>query len=143
MMNKYYYKDTKIEIMEGDSVYVYDNNHKVYEITSFNIGVWEGTCVITYHNDLSGFGKILFDNLTFIRRKETVSVVDRYIGYGKQLDLPSGRVGIELTINNLKELVDELEKSNKVSVMVLPVKPENVTAWRTHSVKISENKYKK
>jgi hypothetical protein len=29
---------------------------------------------------------------------------ERYIGYGKLLDLPSGRVGIELTLNNLKEL---------------------------------------
>jgi len=67
---------------------------------------------------------------------------DRYIGYGKQLDLPSGRVGIELTINNLKELVAELEKTDKTTVLVLPVKPENVTSWRTHSVKISENKYK-
>lgn len=67
---------------------------------------------------------------------------DRYIGYGKQLDLPSGRVGVELTINNLKELVEELGKSGKTTVLVLPVKPENVTSWRTHSVKIGENKYK-
>jgi hypothetical protein len=67
---------------------------------------------------------------------------ERYIGYGKLLDLPSGRVGIELTLNNLKELVIEMEKLDRVKILVLPVKEHNVTEWRTHSVKIGESKYK-
>lgn len=67
---------------------------------------------------------------------------ERYIGYGKQLDLPSGRVGIELTLNNLKELMIEMEKLGNVKILVLPVKPHNVTDWRTHSVKVGESKYK-
>ena len=68
---------------------------------------------------------------------------ERYIGYGKLLDLPSGRVGVELTINNLEELLKAMEEGKtKVKILVLPVKPENVTEWRTHSVKIGESKYK-
>lgn len=67
---------------------------------------------------------------------------ERYIGYGKLLDLPSGRVGIELTLNQLKELIIEMEFKDKIKILVLPVKPHNVTSWRTHSVKIGESKYK-
>jgi hypothetical protein len=67
---------------------------------------------------------------------------ERYIGYGKLLDLPSGRVGIELTLNNLKELVIEMVKLDRVKILVLPVKEHNVTEWRTHSVKVGESKYK-
>lgn len=67
---------------------------------------------------------------------------ERYIGYGKLLDLPSGRVGIELTLNNLKELIIEMEKLGNIKILVLPVKGHNVTDWRTHSVKIGESKYK-
>lgn len=67
---------------------------------------------------------------------------ERYIGYGKLLDLPSGRVGLELTLNNLKELIIEMEKLDKVKILVLPVKEHNITDWRTHSVKVGESKYK-
>lgn len=67
---------------------------------------------------------------------------ERYIGYGKLLDLPSGRVGLELTLNNLKELIIEMESSNKIKILVLPVKDHNITQWRTHSVKVGESKYK-
>lgn len=67
---------------------------------------------------------------------------ERYIGYGKLLDLPSGRVGLELTLNQLEELVKEMQTSDRVKILVLPVKPENVTEWRSHSVKIGESKYK-
>ena len=67
---------------------------------------------------------------------------ERYIGYGKLLDLPSGRVGLELTLNNLKELIIEMEKLDKVKILVLPVKEHNITEWRTHSVKVGESKYK-
>lgn len=69
---------------------------------------------------------------------------ERYIGYGKLLELPSGRVGIELTLNQLEELYLEIgERGNKkIKILVLPVKPHNVTNWRTHSVKIGESKYK-
>ena len=67
---------------------------------------------------------------------------ERYIGYGKLLDLPSGRVGLERTLNDLKELVIEMEKTDRVKILVLPVKEHNVTEWRTHSVKIGESKYK-
>ena len=68
--------------------------------------------------------------------------IERYIGYGKLLDLPSGRIGIELTLNNLKELIIEMEKTDKPKILVLPVKEHNVTEWRTHSVKVGESKYK-
>lgn len=71
-----------------------------------------------------------------------MSNTERYIGYGKLLDLPSGRVGLELTLNDLKELVKEMETESKVKILVLPVKNHNVTSWRTHSVKIGESKYK-
>lgn len=67
---------------------------------------------------------------------------ERYIGYGKLLNLPSGRVGIELTLNDLTELVKEMETSKRIKVLVLPVKPHNVTDFRTHSVKIGESIYK-
>lgn len=67
---------------------------------------------------------------------------ERYIGYGKLLDLPSGRVGLELTLNNLKELIIEMEQTDRVKILVLPVKEHNVTEWRTHSVKVGESKYK-
>lgn len=67
---------------------------------------------------------------------------ERYIGYGKLLDLPSGRVGIELTLNDLTELIKEMETSKRIKILVLPVKPHNVTEWRTHSVKVGESKYK-
>lgn len=67
---------------------------------------------------------------------------ERYIGYGKLLDLPSGRVGLELTLNNLKELIIEMETSDKIKILVLPVKDHNITIWRTHSVKVGESKYK-
>lgn len=67
---------------------------------------------------------------------------ERYIGYGKLLELPSGRVGLELTLNNLRELVIEMEKTDKPKILVLPVKEYNVTDWRTHSVKVGESKYK-
>lgn len=68
--------------------------------------------------------------------------LERYIGYGKLLDLPSGRVGVELTLNNLKELIIEMEQTDRVKILVLPVKEHNVTEWRTHSVKVGESKYK-
>ena len=61
---------------------------------------------------------------------------DRYIGYGKLLNLPSGRVGLELTLNQLEELVKEMKVTSKIKILVLPVKPHNVTEWRTHSVKV-------
>lgn len=73
---------------------------------------------------------------------------EKYIGYGKLLNLPSGRVGLELTLNDLKLLIEEAENqvlfTNKknLKILVLPVKPHNVTEWRTHSVKIRESKYK-
>lgn len=67
---------------------------------------------------------------------------ERYIGYGKLLDLPSGRVGLELTLNDLRELIKEMEVTDRVKILVLPVKPHNVTIWRTHSVKVGESKYK-
>lgn len=67
---------------------------------------------------------------------------DRYIGFGKLLDLPSGRVGIELTLNDVTELLEELKTTNKPKVLVLPLKPENVSDWRTHSVKVGESKYR-
>lgn len=68
--------------------------------------------------------------------------IERYIGYGKLLSLPSGRVGIELTLNDVKELLKELETNPKPKILVLPVKAHNVTEWRTHSVKVGESKYK-
>lgn len=61
---------------------------------------------------------------------------ERYIGYGLELKLPSGRTGIELTLNNLEELTKEMKSSNRIKILVLPVKPHNVTDWRTHSVKV-------
>lgn len=67
---------------------------------------------------------------------------ERYIGYGKLLDLPSGRVGLELTLNDLTELVKEMQCSQRIKILVLPVKPHNVTEWRTHSVKVGESRYK-
>ena len=67
---------------------------------------------------------------------------ERYIGYGKLLSLPSGRVGIELTLNDLTELIKEMETNSRIKILVLPVKPHNVTEWRTHSVKVGESKYK-
>lgn len=68
---------------------------------------------------------------------------EKYVGYGKLLDLPSGRVGLELTLNNLEELHKAMEEGKtRVKILVLPVKPENVTDWRTHSVKVGESKYK-
>lgn len=67
---------------------------------------------------------------------------ERYIGYGQLLNLPSGRVGIELTLNDLTELIKEMETSKRIKILVLPVKPHNVTSWRTHSVKLGESKYK-
>lgn len=67
---------------------------------------------------------------------------ERYIGYGKLLNLPSGRVGLEITLNDLKELIIEMEKTNKPKILVLPVKEHNITEWRTHSVKVGESKYK-
>ena len=68
---------------------------------------------------------------------------EKYVGYGKLLDLPSGRVGLELILNNLEELHKAMEEGKtRVKILVLPVKPENVTDWRTHSVKVGESKYK-
>jgi hypothetical protein len=70
---------------------------------------------------------------------------ERYIGYGNLLDLPSGRVGLQLTLNQLEELYKEVKEKgggNPIKILVLPVKPENVTSWRTHSVKVGESKYK-
>ena len=72
---------------------------------------------------------------------------ERYIGYGKLLELPSGRVGIELSLNNLHEIYNEIQRirgttERNMKILVLPVKPHNVTEWRTHSVKIGESKYK-
>jgi len=67
---------------------------------------------------------------------------ERYIGYGKLLDLPSGRVGLELTLNQIEELVKEMQTSKRIKILVLPVKTHNVTEWRTHSVKVGESKYK-
>lgn len=72
---------------------------------------------------------------------------ERYIGYGKLLELPSGRVGLELTLNDLEELYEEMRRVSeddkpRVKILVLPVKPHNVTDWRTHSIKIGESKYK-
>lgn len=67
---------------------------------------------------------------------------ERYIGYGKLLDLPSGRVGLELTLNDLTELIKEMESKDKIKILVLPVKEHNLTNWRSHSVKIGESKYK-
>jgi hypothetical protein len=68
---------------------------------------------------------------------------ERYIGYGKLLDLPSKRVGIELTLNQLEELVEEMKTQKRIKILVLPIKDHNITEWRTHSVKIGESKYKK
>lgn len=68
---------------------------------------------------------------------------DKYIGYAKQLDLPSGRLGLELTLNQLEELVKEMKTSQRIKILVLPCKPHNVTEWRTHTVKIGESKYRK
>lgn len=68
---------------------------------------------------------------------------ERYIGYGKLLDLPSGRVGLELTLNQLEELVKEMKTEKRVKILVLPVKTHNITDWRTHSVKVGESKYRK
>lgn len=73
---------------------------------------------------------------------------EKYIGYGKLLNLPSGRVGLELTLNDFKLLLEEIENAiifsekKNLKILVLPVKPHNVTDWRTHSVKIGESKYK-
>lgn len=74
---------------------------------------------------------------------------EKYLGYGKFLDLPSGRVGIELTLNQVKDLYEEIQRQGaidkdkiKIKILVLPVKPHNVTNWRTHSVKLGESKYK-
>lgn len=67
---------------------------------------------------------------------------ERYIGYGNLLQLPSGRVGIELTLNDLTELIKEMETTDKIKILVLPVKPHNVKSWRTRSVKVGESKYK-
>jgi len=67
---------------------------------------------------------------------------ERYIGYGLLLNLPSGRVGIELTLNDLTELKKEMEVSDRIKILVLPVKEHNVKVWRTHSVKVGESKYK-
>lgn len=67
---------------------------------------------------------------------------ERYIGYGVLLNLPSGRVGIELTLNDLTELKKEMETTNRVKILVLPVKEHNITEWRTHSVKVGESKHK-
>lgn len=67
---------------------------------------------------------------------------ERYIGYGNLLSLPSGRVGLELTLNDLTELITEMKTSNRIKILVLPVKEHNITNWRTHSVKIGESKYK-
>lgn len=72
---------------------------------------------------------------------------ERYIGYGNLLDLPSGRVGLELTLNDLTELLKEIQEVQKnplkkIKILVLPVKEHNVTSWRTHSVKVGESKYK-
>lgn len=71
-----------------------------------------------------------------------MSNTETYIGYGKLLDLPSGRVGLELTLNDLTELIEEMKTQSKIKILVLPVKPHNVTNWRTHSVKVGESKYK-
>lgn len=71
-----------------------------------------------------------------------MSNTERYIGYGKLLDLPSGRVGLELTLNDLTELIEEMKTQSKIKMLVLPVKPHNVTNYRTHSLKIGESKYK-
>lgn len=64
---------------------------------------------------------------------------ERYIGYGRLLNLPSGRVGLELTLNNLIELVKEMENSSRIKILVLPVKEHNITNWRTHSVKVGQS----
>lgn len=68
---------------------------------------------------------------------------DRYLGYGRLLNLPSGRVGLELTLNQLEELVKEMKEESKISVLVLPLKPQNVNEWRSHSVKLGKSKYRK
>jgi hypothetical protein len=72
---------------------------------------------------------------------------EKYIGYAKLLDLPSGRIGLQVTVNNIKALYDELmtkeDETDKIHILVLPVKPHNVTDWRSHSVKISKDKYTK
>jgi hypothetical protein len=78
---------------------------------------------------------------------KTTESEERYIGYGKLLDLPSGRVGIELTINDLTHIMTEVTKmldgkQKNIKMLVLPVKPENVKEYKTHSVKIGESKYK-
>lgn len=67
---------------------------------------------------------------------------ERYIGYGKLLDLPSGRVGLELTLNDLTELIEEMKTQNRIKILVLPVKTHNIKSWRTHSVKVGESKHK-
>lgn len=67
---------------------------------------------------------------------------ERYIGYGNLLKLPSGRVGLELTLNDLTELKREMETNSKIKILVLPVKEHNVTVWKSHSVKVGESKYK-
>lgn len=68
---------------------------------------------------------------------------EKYIGYGIELKLPSGRVGLELTLNDLTALIKAMETSKRIKILVLPVKPQNVKEWRTHSVKVGESKYRK
>jgi len=67
---------------------------------------------------------------------------ERYIGYGNLLELPSGRIGLELTLNDLRELIKEMETKDKIKILVLPLKPHNVTSYKSHSVKVGESKYK-
>jgi hypothetical protein len=67
---------------------------------------------------------------------------ERYIGYANLLNLPSKRIGLEVTLNQLEELIIEMKNTNKVKILILPLKPHNVTTYKSHSVKISNNKYK-
>lgn len=73
--------------------------------------------------------------------------IERYIGYGVLLELPSERVGIEITINQIEELEKEIYKLKQgeiknIKVLILPVKLHNVKAWKTHTVKVGMSKYK-
>ena len=73
---------------------------------------------------------------------------EKYVGFGMLLELPSGRVGLEMTVNKIDFMIEQLTIAKKsglktVKLLVLPLKPENVNEWRTHSFKVGSTKYRK
>lgn len=70
---------------------------------------------------------------------------EKYAGYAKQFQTPKGKVGMQvrITARHLEELyracsqamLAPKEDHPGIDLLILPVKPENVTQWRTHSVK--------